>query len=53
MKRPTLSIVVPNYNHGHYLPECLDSILSQSWPPDELIVIDEASTDNSVAVIER
>ena len=53
MKRPTLSIVVPNYNHGHYLPECLDSILSQSWPPDELIVIDDASTDNSVAVIER
>jgi len=53
MKRPTLSIVVPNYNHGHYLPACLDSILSQSWPPDEIMVIDDASTDNSVAVIER
>jgi glycosyltransferase involved in cell wall biosynthesis len=53
MKRPTLSIVVPNYNHGHYLPACLDSILTQSWQPDELMVIDDASTDNSVEVIER
>lgn len=53
MKRPTLSIVVPNYNHGHYLPACLDSILSQTWQPDELMIIDDASTDDSVAVIER
>ena len=52
MKRPTLSIVVPNYNHGHYLPACLDSILSQSWQPDELMVIDDCSTDNSVEIIE-
>jgi glycosyltransferase involved in cell wall biosynthesis len=52
MKRPSLSVVVPNYNHGQYLPACLDSILAQSWQPDELVVIDDASTDNSVEVIE-
>lgn len=47
----TLSVVVPNYNHGHFLPACLDSILSQSWQPDEIVVIDDASTDSSVEVI--
>jgi glycosyltransferase involved in cell wall biosynthesis len=52
MNRPTLSVIVPNYNHGQYLPACLDSILNQSWQPDELIVIDDASTDNSVEIIE-
>ncbi len=53
MNLPTLTVVVPNFNHAHYLPECLQAILDQSVPPTEIIVIDDASTDNSVAVIER
>tara|TARA_B110000438_G_scaffold303469_1_gene365088 strand:- start:1343 stop:2431 length:1089 start_codon:yes stop_codon:yes gene_type:complete len=47
----TLSVVFPNFNHSKYLPEALDAFLSQSRPPDEIIIIDDASTDNSVDVI--
>ncbi len=50
--RPTLSVIIPNFNHAHFLPACLDSVLNQSWQPEEVIVIDDASTDNSVEVIE-
>jgi glycosyltransferase involved in cell wall biosynthesis len=48
----TLSVVMCNYNHGHYIQEALEAILSQSFPPSEVIVIDDGSTDNSVHVIE-
>ncbi len=46
-----LSVVIPNYNHGRYLPEALDAIISQSMKPDEVIIIDDASTDDSWGVI--
>tara|TARA_B100000963_G_C22563008_1_gene642360 strand:+ start:219 stop:1295 length:1077 start_codon:yes stop_codon:yes gene_type:complete len=48
----TLSVVMPNYNHGHYIQEALEAILSQSFSPSEVIVIDDGSTDNSVQIIE-
>lgn len=49
---PTLSVVFPNYNHAWFLPEQLNSMLRQSYRPKEIIIIDDASTDNSVEVIE-
>ena len=49
----TLSVVISNYNHGHYLSEALHAILSQSLRPLEVIVIDDCSTDNSVEIIEE
>lgn len=52
MNLPTLTVVVPNYNHAHYLPECLESVLQQSVRPLEIIVVDDCSTDNSMAVLE-
>jgi glycosyltransferase involved in cell wall biosynthesis len=52
MKLPSLSVVVPNYNHAKYLPNCLAAIANQSVPAKEIIVVDDASTDNSVAVLE-
>src|ERR1700753_2127860 len=53
MNLPTLSVLIPNYNHAHYLPEALESILSQSVKPLEIIVVDDASKDNSIAVLEE
>jgi glycosyltransferase involved in cell wall biosynthesis len=51
--QPTLSVVMPNFNHARFLPESLSAILDQSHRPLEVIVIDDASSDDSVAVVER
>jgi len=51
--RPTVTLVVPNYNHAHYLPESLGSIAAQTRAPDRVLIIDDCSTDDSIAVISR
>lgn len=47
-----ISIVIPNYNGGKYLRQCLDSIVSQSYLNKEIIVVDGYSTDDSLGIIE-
>lgn len=49
---PTLSVILPNYNHAAYLPRALDAVLAQSFQPHEIVVIDDGSNDDSLAVIE-
>jgi alpha-1,3-rhamnosyltransferase len=52
--RPALvSVVVPSFNHARFIEATLRSIIRQTLPPAELLVIDDGSTDNSTAVIER
>lgn len=53
IEKPSLSVLIPNHNHGCFLEECLESLLSQSRAPDEIIVVDDASTDNSVQIAVR
>ena len=48
---PTLSVVMPNYNHGRYLRAALGAIVAQSLQPLEVLVIDDGSTDDSVAIL--
>jgi glycosyltransferase involved in cell wall biosynthesis len=48
---PRIAVIVPNRNDSRYLARCIRSILGQEDPPDELIVVDDQSTDNSVPVI--
>ncbi len=50
---PPVSIIVPNYNHARFLPQRLDSILAQTFKNYELIVLDDASTDDSREVLAR
>lgn len=47
-----ISVVVNNYNYAEYLAECLDSALSQMHEGDELIVVDDGSTDESHEILE-
>ena len=51
MNRPTVSVIVPNYNHGKYLRKRINSILEQTFNDFELIILDDASTDESEEII--
>lgn len=48
-----LSVVIPNYNYESYIADAIESALNIDWPNVEVIVVDDGSTDNSKAVIER
>lgn len=49
----TISIVVTNHNYARFLGQCLDSVMGQTYPHVECIVVDDGSTDDSRAVIAR
>lgn len=48
-----VSVIVPNYNHAEYLRQRLDSILNQTYPLFEVIILDDCSTDNSRDIIDQ
>ncbi|MCM1518074.1 MAG: glycosyltransferase [Pseudoflavonifractor sp.] len=50
MKRPLISVIVPVYNVEKYLGTCIDSLVSQTYPNIEIILIDDGSTDNSGSI---
>ena len=49
--KDVISVIVPVYNVSAYLPECLDSILSQDYEKLEVILIDDGSTDAPSAML--
>ncbi len=49
---PKVSVIVPNYNHAPYLQQRLDSIINQTFRDFEVIVLDDASTDDSREIIQ-
>ena len=49
---PVISIIVPCYNHARFLPARLESISKQSFSDFEIILLDDASPDNSQAVLQ-
>jgi glycosyltransferase involved in cell wall biosynthesis len=51
--RPRLSVIVNNYNYAGFLAQAIDSALAQRHPAAEVIVVDDGSTDDSRAVLDR
>ena len=49
----SVCVIVPNFNDYNYLSDCLNSVLSQSIPFDQIIFIDDASTDESLAFAQK
>lgn len=48
--KPTISVIIPVYNGARFLGEAIQSVLQQTVPPDEVIVVDDGSTDGSAAL---
>ena len=49
----SISVIVPTYNSARFIGEALESILAQSLPPAQIIVVDDGSTDNTAEVVGR
>ena len=52
-ERPLVSIVTPVYNDAHYLSECIESILAQTYPQWEYTILNNCSTDGSAEIARR
>ena len=53
MNEPQISVIIPCYNHGRYLPGAVASVVAQTFGGWELIIVDDGSTDDSVAIAEQ
>lgn len=48
----SISVVLPNFNHGQFIAQAVDALVRQDLPPLEIIIIDDGSTDDSVSIIQ-
>jgi glycosyltransferase involved in cell wall biosynthesis len=51
MKRPSVSVIVPTFNRIRYLPSAIASLVAQTHPFDELLIVDDGSKDNTAEVV--
>ena len=51
MKKPTISVVMISYNHEKYIRQAIESILSQTYLPDEIILVDDCSDDKTLSIM--
>lgn len=49
----TVAVIIPCYNYAHYLAECLDSLLRQTYPISEIIVVDDGGKDNAEEICQK
>lgn len=52
-QQPLVTVIVASYNHAPYIEQCILSVVQQTYPNIELLVIDDGSTDDSVVRIQR
>ncbi|MGE3466278.1 MAG: glycosyltransferase family 2 protein [Pyrinomonadaceae bacterium] len=53
MKKPLISVIIPNYNYAKYIAKTVQSALDQTYPCVEVIVVDDESKDDSLAVLDQ
>ena len=51
--KPSVSVFIPTYNYGEFLPRALESVFAQTVQPLEIIVADDGSTDDTAAIVAR
>lgn len=51
MTQPLVSVVIPTYNHAHFLPEALQGLIDQTYPNWQAVVVNNFSSDNTEAVV--
>ena len=52
-KPPLVSVIMPTYNNARFIEEAIQSVINQTYPHWELIVIDDVSTDDTQAIVKR
>jgi glycosyltransferase involved in cell wall biosynthesis len=53
MNRPTYAVVVPLYNHEAYIEACIESVLNQTLPVSEIVIVDDGSKDSSFKLAQQ
>lgn len=51
--RPTVSIIIPAYNYGHFIGQSIESVQAQTYPNWECVIVDDGSTDDTATVVRQ